>query len=107
MDDGFIGALQMKFPDRSSLCTYGAGTDNLHNPGVEWTGTDTYIQRTGINQDFGVFDSPDVFYETHTQDLGFIKTLLYQNIIRHWMNRRVKKLRGNKSGQRQISKVIA
>jgi len=107
LDDGFISALQLKYPDRSSLCTYGAGTDNLHNPGVEWTGTDTYIQKTGINQDFGVFDNPDAFYKIHTQDLGVIKTHLYQKIIRHWMNRRVAKLRSSHSVPALVSKVTA
>ena len=93
LDDDYLRALQAKFPNTSSLCALGAGTDNLQNPSVAWAGTDTYIQKTGINQDFGIFDSPDAFYKTRGQELGRLKTALYQNIIRHWMNRRVAKLR--------------
>ncbi|MCF6221367.1 MAG: transglutaminase-like domain-containing protein [Robiginitomaculum sp.] len=93
LDDDYIQALQRKYPDKTSLCAYGAGTDDLQNPGVRWVGTDTYIQKTGINQDFGIFDSPDDFYKLHTQKLGQFKTFLYQNLIRHWMNRRVSRLR--------------
>ena len=70
LDRGVLSALQKTFPERTSLCAYGAGTDNLQAPGVEWTGESTYFQRTGINHDFGVFDSPDEFYASHRQLSG-------------------------------------
>ena len=38
---------------------------DLADPPVDWRGSDTYIQRDGINQDFGVFDDPDAFYARH------------------------------------------
>jgi len=38
LDDGVLTALRERFPDRDSLCAYGAGTDCLQAPGVEWTG---------------------------------------------------------------------
>lgn len=92
LDADVLGALQNEFPERSSLCAYGAGTDCLQSPNVAWTGQSTYIQRTGINKDFGVFDSPDAFYETHRQ-LSGLRGLLYRTFVRHWMNRRVAKIR--------------
>ena len=107
LDDDYIQALQMKYPDKTALCTYGAGTDNLQNPSVKWSGTDTYIQKTGINQDFGIFDSPDDFYKTHAQKLGPIRGFLYQNLIRHWMNRRVQKMRSGRSVFAPNSKAMA
>ena len=85
-------ALQARFPERTSLCAYGAGTDRLHAPQVTWTGQSTYIQKTGINHDFGVFDSPDAFYKEHRQLTG-LRGLLYRHVIRHWMNRRVARIR--------------
>ena len=106
LDDDYIQALQLKYPDKTSLCAYGAGTDDLQNPGVKWAGTDTYIQKTGINQDFGVFDSPDDFYKIHAQKLGLFRTFLYRKFIRHWMNRRVQKLRGKRSVPALISKTV-
>ncbi len=44
---------------------YGVGTDDLANPPIQWAGTDTRIQATGVNEDFGVFDDPDTFYRAH------------------------------------------
>ena len=92
LDQGVLGALQETFPDRTSLCAYGAGTDCLQAPPVEWSGQSTYIQKTGINHDFDVFDSPDDFYKDHHQLSGF-RGLLYRLVIRHWMNRRVARIR--------------
>lgn len=93
LDAAFLSALQSKFPKASSLCGYGAGTDCLANPPVEWTGGDTYIQETGIVQDFGTFDAPDAFYANHRQSFSLVKGLLYRHIIRHWMNARVRRIR--------------
>lgn len=92
LDQGILSALQAQFPDRTSLCAYGAGTDCLQNPKVAWAGQSTYIQRTGINRDLGVFDSPDAFYESHRQLTG-LRGVIYRLIIRHWMNRRVERMR--------------
>lgn len=92
LDDQVLGALQANFPERSSLCAYGAGTDCLQAPSVEWTGQSTYIQRTGINQDLGVFDNPDEFYAEHWQLTG-LRGLFYRHVVRHWMNRRVAGIR--------------
>ncbi len=92
LDAPVLGALQNAFPERQSLCAYGAGTDCLQNPKVEWRGASTYIQKTGINHDFGVFDDPDTFYAKHRQ-LSGLKGLFYRLIIRHWMNHRVRKMR--------------
>lgn len=92
LDDAVLTALQTAFPDQDSICAYGAGTDNLQAPDIGWSGQDTYIQRTGINFDFGTFASPDAFYAKHRQLRG-IKGLLYRFVIRHWMNARVVRLR--------------
>lgn len=93
LDPAFLGALQDQFEGRSSLCAYGAGTDCLPAPGVEWHGKSTYIQRTGINRDLGLFDDPDAFYARHRQAFGPIVGPLYRHMIRHWMNRRVAAIR--------------
>lgn len=95
LDQDVLSALQAAFPDRTSLCAYGAGTDCLQTPNVVWAGQSTYIQKTGINQDFGVFDSPDAFYANHRQLTGF-RGLAYRSVIRHWMNRRVSLMRAGR-----------
>ncbi|SMX31024.1 transglutaminase-like domain-containing protein [Actibacterium lipolyticum] len=92
LDQEVLSALQAKFPERTSLCAYGAGTDCLQKPNVAWAGKSTYIQKTGINHDFGTFDNPDAFYAQHRQLLG-LRGLAYRLFIRHWMNRRVAQIR--------------
>lgn len=94
LDQPFLRSLQAKFAGTANeLCGYGAGTDCLSSPPIDWVGQDTYIQRTGINADLGVFDSPDDFYARHKQNLGWMRGLLYRHLVRHSMNRRVRKVR--------------
>ena len=94
LDQPYLAALQRRFVRHTGpFCGYGAATPDLHHPGVDWVGRDTYIQRDGINQDFGVFDSPDDFYARHGVNLSGGKAWLYQNLVRHWMNRNVADIR--------------
>ena len=94
LDQPYLAALQRRFARHTGpFCGYGAATPDLHHPGVDWVGRDTYIQRDGINQDFGVFDSPDDFYARHGVNLSGGKAWLYQNLVRHWMNRNVADIR--------------
>lgn len=92
LDAPVLAALQAAFPERNALCAYGAGTERLQAPDVAWRGESTYIQRTGINHEFGVFDAPDDFYAGHRQ-LGGLRGMIYRFGVRHWMNRRVKNMR--------------
>lgn len=93
LDQPVITALKSRFPERKSLCAYGVGSDSFQNPNVEWLGASTYIQKTGINNDFGVFSSPDEFYAKHEQKLLGLKGLFYRSVVRHWMNWRVSQMR--------------
>lgn len=95
LDTDYLRAVQAKFKSKTAICTYGAGTDNLATPMVEWQGTDTYIQKTGINQDFGIFDDPDNFFAAYPQNLSPLKQAFYRFFVRHWMNKRVVKLRSS------------
>lgn len=36
----------------------------------EWNGNRTYIQRKGISQDFGIYNSPDELLEEHHQEMS-------------------------------------
>ena len=94
LDASYLDGVRCLFPEaKGEFCAYGIGTENLQSPPVEWRGTDTYIQRTGINHDFGVFDSPDDFYAKHGANLSGLRRLLYVHIIRHMMNTRVERIR--------------
>ena len=72
---------------------YGVGTDNLADPPIEWRGTDTVVQATGIDQEFGVYDDPDSFYRAHGVNARGLKRWLYSQIMRKAMNRRVARIR--------------
>jgi transglutaminase-like putative cysteine protease len=96
LDAPYLASLQSRFPHARRFCGYGAATPDLSAPDVEWRGEDTYIQKEGIADDFGVFDSPDAFYARHGSNLSGLKRWLYERVIRHAMNRNVARVRASK-----------
>lgn len=97
LDMAYLSKLQEKFSDsNTSFCGYGVATDNFQNPQIEWEANDTYIQKEGINQDFGVFPSPDTFFIEHQQQLSPFKQWVFQNIGRKLMNHNVERIRAEK-----------
>jgi hypothetical protein len=72
---------------------YAIGTEDIERPNIEWSGSDTSIQATGIDHDYGVFDDPDAFYRQVGSNLSGPKKLLYRYGIRHLMNRKVAQVR--------------
>lgn len=96
LDKKYLTKLQEKNKDcKTTFCGYGAYTDNFENPQIEWNLNNTFIQAKGINQDFGLFDTPDEFYAKHEQKLGAFKKFIYKKIVRHRMNKNVKKIRNS------------
>ena len=94
LDQPYLQALQRRFAHHSGpFCGFGAATPDLQRPGVDWCGTDTYIQKDGINHDYGVFDTPDDFYAAHGTNLSGFKRWLYRHVVRHGMNRNVAAIR--------------
>jgi hypothetical protein len=93
LDDTGLGDGACAVVERGEFCAYGIGTQNLENPPVEWNGSDTYIQKTGINHDYGVFDSPDAFYAKHGPNLSGPRRILYVYAMRHLMNAKVARIR--------------
>ncbi len=95
LDKPYLYKLQQKFADcGGGFCGYGVSTADLKNPPVDWNANNTYIQKDGIKQDLGVYDSPDELFAQHAQRLGIIKKLFYRHIARHTMNRCVGRIRG-------------
>lgn len=95
IDQAFLKQLQEQFKAESSnFRGYGIATKCLQNPQVEFNNNDTYIQAEGIIDDYGIYESMDAFLKDYSQDLGGVKKLLYQHVIRHQMNNRIKKIRG-------------
>ncbi len=97
LDKVYLTALQQKFKDcPTGFCGYGVYTENLSQPPVEWNTNHTYIQDKGINQDFGLFNSPDEFYQKHQQQLNLFKKWIFKNHVRHLMNKNVQNIREGK-----------
>lgn len=94
LDKQYLTKLQEKNKNcKTTFCGYGVYTNSFENPPIEWNLNNTFIQDKGINQDFGLFDTPDEFYAKHQQELGIFKRFIYMNVVRHLMNNNVKRIR--------------
>lgn len=92
LDAPYLVSLQRRFP-AGAFCGYGVATPELACPPVEWRGSDTFIQKEGINRDLGVFDDPDGFYAQCGGNLSGFRRWLYAHVVRHRMNRNVERIR--------------
>ena len=97
LDKTYLTRLQKENKDcKTTFCGFGVYTDNFQNPKIEWNLNNTYIQEKGINQDFGLFNSPDEFYAKHKQELNFFKKFMFEKIVRKKMNRNVDRIRNGR-----------
>lgn len=78
---------------QGAFCGYGVAVTDFKNPIIDFDRNNTYIQSEGINQDFGIYDSPDDLLKEHGQELKPGKAFAYKHLGRHLMNRNVKKIR--------------
>lgn len=98
LDRAYLERLQSINRDCSgAFCGYGVAVTDFRHPMIDFDRNNTYIQSEGINQDFGVYDSPDELLKEHHQQLSPIKRFAYRHYGRHMMNRNVKKIRNTKS----------
>lgn len=96
LDKKYLNKLQNKFSESfDTFCGYGVYTDNFYNPKIDWKGGNTYIQKLGINQDFGIFDNPDEFYNKHQQELNLFKQIIFKVIVRNLMNKNIMRIRND------------
>lgn len=94
LDKAYLTSLQDLNPDcEGAFCGYGVAVKDFRKPVIDFDRNNTFIQSEGINQDFGVYDSPDEMLAAHHQELSPIKKFAYKNLGRHLMNRNVKKIR--------------
>lgn len=96
LDKKYLQKLQNKFSNCSkTFCGFGVYTNNFQNPEIDWNENNTYIQKLGINQDFGIFNNPDEFYKEHEQNLNFFKKIMFKTIVRKLMNKNINEIREN------------
>lgn len=97
LDIDYLDGLRAMFPTTSgSFLGYAVGTDDLACPDVDWCGTDTGVQTTGVNADHGEFDDPDSFYAQLESTLSGAKAWLFRHVVRHTMNRNVARIRSTR-----------
>lgn len=96
LDKPYLSALQAANRDcAGAFCGYGVAVSDFQHPVIDFNRNNTYIQSEGINQDFGVYDSPDDLLREHGQEMSPLKAFVYRNIGRHLMNRNVAKVRAS------------
>ena len=94
LDRSYLEGLHRKFPERKGSFTgYGVAVKDFQHPEIDFSRNDTYIQKEGITEDLGTFDSPDELFARYHQDLTPVRSFLYQNLGRHLMNRNIRKIR--------------
>jgi hypothetical protein len=94
LDRAYLESVQQRFASVDGpFYGYGIATDNLQHPPIAWTGTDTYIQKDGINADFGAFDAPDDFYATRGTGTQGLRAFLFRHLLMKRMNGTVSKIR--------------
>ncbi|RVW05907.1 transglutaminase-like domain-containing protein [Rhodococcus xishaensis] len=93
LDADYLTGLRNTVASGRAFLGYGAGTENIDDPPVAWTGNDTAIQKTGVNREFGTYDDPDAFYREHGTNLTGVRNLLFRRLVRHVMNRKVASIR--------------
>lgn len=97
LDSKYLNQLQKKFSGcTGTFCGYGVAVDNFQSPIIDWNINNTYIQSKGINQDFGVYKSPDEMLKEHHQEISIFKKFIYQHFGRHLMNYNVNRIRKSK-----------
>lgn len=95
LDLAYLSGLRATLPPETrEFIGFGVGIDDLRNPPITWTGTDTFIQIKGVNRDFGIYDDPDSFYAERGANLRGLRRLLFVYIVRHIMNAKVRAIRG-------------
>ncbi|MGI6205636.1 MAG: transglutaminase-like domain-containing protein [Anaerovoracaceae bacterium] len=94
LDKSYLDGLHRKFPDRNGRFSgYGVAVNDFDHPEIDFNRNNTYIQKEGITEDLGIFNSPDELFAQYHQDLTPVRSLLYQNLGRHLMNRNIRKIR--------------
>jgi len=95
VDQQYLRQIQHLHPNKRHFCGFAIATNNLDNLQVYWNQDHTYIQHEGVNADLGIYDSPDEFFKQHAQKIGFVRKLLFTFVVRHSMNKNVRRIRNS------------
>lgn len=91
-DKAYISGLRQMLPDyKGEFFDYVVAVKDFSNLKIDWTGKSTAIQQQAIQEDLGIYDSPDEFHAEYKQDYRCIKKFLYENIGRKIMTKKCRK----------------
>lgn len=94
IDKAYLSQVQQRYGNGSSdFSGYGIATKCLSKPQIDWQGENTYIQKEGIADDFGIFTHPDEFNQQYGSNLTGIKRFMFRYLFRHLMNLNVNNIR--------------
>lgn len=96
-DKAYITGLRQMFSDyKGEFFDYAVAVRDFNNLHIDWMGESTVIQQQAIQEDLGIYDSPDEFYAEYKQEYRGMKKFLYENIGRIIMTNIVAKIRRGK-----------
>lgn len=94
VDKPYLQKLQEKFPDyMGSFFGYGIAVLNFKNPDNRWDDNHTYVQNQAIEDDLGVFDTPDAFFTQYPKAEAITQRYRYKAIVRKQLNKSIMTLR--------------
>ncbi len=97
LDKKYLNKLQkINSQCSGAFCGYGVAVKDFQNPVIDFERNNTYIQSEGINQDFGIYNSPDELLTEHHQEMSIVKAFAYRHFGRHLMNKNIKRIRDAK-----------
>lgn len=96
-DQAYLSALKERYRGvTGEFMKYAIATKEFQKLSIEWKGEDTFVQKEAIVCDYGIFDSPDEFFQQHGQHFHWINSFLYTYFGRKIMTRNVDKIRRRK-----------
>lgn len=97
VDRPYIAKLQAKFPDyMGSFYGYGIAVLNFRNPDNRWNEDNTYVQNQAIEEDLGIFDTPDDFFTHCPESIAYTRSFRYRAVIRRRLNKSIMAVRASR-----------
>jgi len=97
VDRPYMLKLQEKFPDyMGSFYGYGLAVLNFRNTDAKWNEKNNYIQNQAIEEDLGIFDTPDDFFSQSPAADDYTQSFYYRTLIRGRLNRSIIAVRNSK-----------
>jgi len=97
LDQKYLDSARRLFPKAKKFEGWGISCPDLSTVNTDWDGEgDTFIQKDSIVKDFGIFSSPDDYYERHSDNLSNmnpVKRFAYRSLISKILTRRAEKFR--------------